>query len=204
MNDTYLRITGRGVREIREKGSRFIAEAIPVTSSEEVNAEFEAIRKREFKATHHCYAFRLAPDGTVFGFSDAREPVGTAGPPILQRIEARGLVDTLVVVTRYFGGRKLGTGGLIRAYGDAAAEVLNACPVAEHVLRVPLRLRFDYPDTSPVLHVLSRFNAEIRDTRYAEGTELIVGVRRSQVDAFRDAYREALGGRAEAEMIRAP
>lgn len=201
LSDTYLSIVGREVREIREKGSRFIAEAMPVKTPDQVPMEVEAIRKREFKATHHCYAFRLAPDGARFGYSDAREPVGTAGPPILRQIEGRGLVDTLVVVTRYFGGTKLGTGGLIRAYGDAAAEALNACPVAEHVMRVALRLSFDYSDTSPVMHVLSRFDTEIRDTRYTAGTELTVGVRRSQVDAFQDAFREALGGRGAAEIL---
>ncbi len=203
MEDIYLSIAGREIRETREKGSRFIAEAIPVHSQAEVAAEVEAIRKREFKATHHCYAFRLAPEGETFGYSDAREPAGTAGPPILRQIEGRQLVDTLVVVTRYFGGTKLGTGGLIRAYGDAAAEVLDTCKIEEHIIRTPLRLRFAYTDTSPVMHLLGQFDTEIQDTRYAEGTELIVGVRRSQVPSFQEAYREALAGRSEAEVLSA-
>lgn len=201
MEDVFLSIAGPEMREIKEKGSRFIAEAIPVRSQAEIDTEVEAIRKREFKATHHCYAFRLAPDGRTFGYSDAREPVGTAGPPILRQIEGRQLVNTLVVVTRYFGGTKLGTGGLIRAYGDAAAEVLNACTVEEHVMRTPMRLRFAYHDTSPVMHVLSQFDTEVQDTRYAEDTELIVGVRRSQVELFQEAYSEALSGRSHAEVV---
>ncbi len=142
MDDLYLTIAAHEVREIKVQGSRFIAEAFPVRTRDEINERVEAIRKREFKASHHCTGFRLGQSREVFGFSDAREPVGSAGPPILRQIDARLLTFTLVVVTRYFGGTKLGTGGLIRAYGDAAAEVLDACAVEEHVIRTRLRLRF--------------------------------------------------------------
>lgn len=195
MEDTFRTIAGRELAETREKGSRFIAEAIPVATPEAAAAEIEAIRRREFAATHHCTAYRLGPDGDDFSFNDAGEPRGTAGPPILRQIDALGLTDTLVVVTRYFGGTKLGTGGLVRAYGDAAAAVLARCRIEEHVIRTPVRVRFRYDDTSPAMHTIHLFDAVIADTVYTDETELVVAVRRSQADAFRAAFVDNLAGR---------
>lgn len=199
MTDTYTTIEARALAETRVKGSRFIAEAIPVSTAEAAEAEIAAIQKREFAATHHCTAYRLGPEGDVFRYNDAGEPRGTAGQPILRQIDARGLTDVLVVVTRYFGGTKLGTGGLIRAYGDAAAEVLKQCRPVEHVIRIPLRLYFRYDDTSPAMHTLHQFDIEIVDTKYTNATEMVIAIRRSQVDAFRHAFIENLGGRGRVE-----
>src|SRR5690606_11612852 len=123
--DTYRVVAGTARAELREKGSRFIAEVFPVETEEEAAAAIEAVRRREHAATHHCTAYRLGPEGELFRASDDGEPSGTAGLPILRQIEARGLTNTLVVVTRYFGGTKLGRGGLIRAYGEAAARALD-------------------------------------------------------------------------------
>ena len=125
MSDTYLTIGGYARAEIKIKGSRFIAEAMPVARVEAAEKEIAAVCKREFNATHHCTAYRIGPNGDVFRYNDDGEPSGTAGIPILRQIDGRSLTDTLVVVTRYFGGTKLGTGGLIRAYGDAARQVLE-------------------------------------------------------------------------------
>lgn len=120
MSDTFHTIARAAEAEIKVDGSRFLAEAIPVDSRATVASEIEAIREREHKATHHCTAYRLGRDGADARSNDDGEPTGTAGPPILRQIEARDLTNTLVVVTRYYGGTKLGTGGLVRAYGDAA------------------------------------------------------------------------------------
>lgn len=201
MSDTFLVINRSATAEIKVKGSRFLAEALPVTSTAEAEDEIAAIRKRAYDATHHCTAYRIGPSGEIFRFNDDGEPSGTAGAPILRQIDGRGLTDTLVVVTRYYGGTKLGTGGLIRAYGDAAAEVLDIAPVRRHVIRVPVRLCFGYPDTSPAMHTVSRFDTEIQETRYTEETEMIVGLRRSEVDAFVEAFVEALAGRGVAEVL---
>ena len=134
-------------------------------------------------------------------FNDDGEPSGTAGAPILRQIDARELTHTLVVVTRYYGGTKLGTGGLIRAYGEAAALALDAAPVEQHTRRTRLRLRFAYADTSPAMHTLSRFDTEIVETHYSDETEIVVGVRRSEVEAFRTAFTEALAGRGTVEPL---
>lgn len=196
MTDSYRTLARPASAEPpKTKGSRFIGEAFPVATEEEATARLEAVRKREHAATHWCWAYRLGVEGDAFRYSDDGEPSGSAGAPILRQIEARDLTHTLVVVTRYYGGTKLGTGGLVRAYGEAAALALDAAPVAERIVRTELRLRFAYDDTSPAMHTVSRFDAEIAEQHYTEDTELVVRVRRSEADALRAAFVEALGGR---------
>lgn len=198
MPDSYRTIAAPALAELpRIKGSRFLGEAFPVSTEAEAEARLEAVRRREHAATHHCWALRLGTDGQRFRSSDDGEPSGTAGLPILRQIDARELTDVLVVVTRYYGGTKLGTGGLVRAYGEAAAAVLEEARVRVRLERVPLRLRFAYDDTSPAMHVLHAFEAEIAEQHYGEATELVVLVRRSRAGALREAFTEALGGRGE-------
>lgn len=177
--------------------SRFIADAFPVGAAEDAERRIETVRERERKAAHHCTAYRIGVSGDTFRYNDDGEPSGTAGPPILRHIEARDLTNTLVVVTRYFGGTKLGTGGLARAYGEATAAVLDAATVVKHVARVQVRVRFAYDDTTPARQVLRRFDVEVQDEAYSDVTELAVGVRRSEADAFVEAFTNALGGRGE-------
>lgn len=197
MADTF-RTLGRPTHiDLKVADSRFIADAVRVQSVENAKQHIGAVQQREHKATHHCTAYRIGPAGDTFRYDDDGEPSGTAGPPILRQIEARDLTNTLVVVTRYFGGTKLGTGGLVRAYGDAAAAVLDAARIVEHVERVPIRLRFAYDDTTPARQVLRQFDAEVLDETYSDVTVLRVGVRRSEADAFLEAFTNALGGRGE-------
>jgi uncharacterized YigZ family protein len=190
-----------GEAEIKVKGSRFLAEALPAADEDAAEAAIAAIRKREYNATHHCTAYRIGPAADLFRFNDDGEPSGTAGQPILRQIEARDLTNTLVVVTRYYGGTKLGTGGLIRAYGEAASLALDAASVQQCILRERLRLRFGYDDTSPAMHTISQFDAEIQETHYSDATEIVVGVRRSQVEGFLNTYTNALGGRGEIARV---
>lgn len=195
MSDSYLELSKGARTELKAKGSRFIAEAIPVSSVEEAEEEVGRIRKRDYNASHHCIAYRLGPDGSVFRSSDDGEPSGSAGRPILRQIEGRGLTNTLVVVTRYFGGTKLGTGGLVRAYGDAAAAALDAASFSTVILRSSIRVTFAYADTSPAMHTIQRFDTVIEETDYGDETSLRVAVRMSQADAFVAAFLEALSGR---------
>lgn len=201
MEDTYYTLGDFARAEIKIKGSRFIAEALRVETVPEAEDAIDAIRKREYNATHHCTAYRIGPAGKTFRMQDDGEPSGTAGAPILRQIDARRLTNTLVVVTRYFGGTKLGTGGLVRAYGDAASDVLAAAPVEERVVRDRVRLRFGYDDTSPAMHTLNQFAALMLETHYTEETEIIAGVRRSEVEAFIETFVQALHGRGLAERI---
>ncbi len=194
-SDTYRTLAGRSAAEVKRRSSRFLAEALPAHDEAVAEQEVEKIRRREHKATHHPWAYRLGLGEDRFRYDDDGEPSGTAGAPILRQIDGLGLTNALVVVTRYYGGTKLGTGGLARAYGDAAGEALAAARVEVRTLRTPLCLRFAYDDTAPVRRLIEQFDAEVREERYSAETEWVVGVRRSEAEAFRAAFTNALGGR---------
>jgi uncharacterized YigZ family protein len=200
MNDTYYTIGRNAQAEITVKHSRFIADAIPVESEDAAKAEIEMIRKREYNASHHCSAYRVGPEGETFRYSDDGEPSNTAGAPIFRQIEGRDLTNTLVVVTRYYGGTNLGTGGLIRAYGGAASRVLDDAPTVERILRQRVSLRFDYDDTSPAMHTIAQFDAPILETNYSDITQIIVAVRRAELDALAATFTSALAGRGTVEI----
>jgi uncharacterized YigZ family protein len=193
--DTYRTLAASATIEIKVEGSRFIGEAVPVGNRAAAEERIAAIQQRERDATHHCTAYRMGVSGDTFRYSDDGEPTGTAGPPLLRQIDARDLTNTLVVVTRYYGGTKLGTGGLARAYGSAAAEALDAAPVAERVIRVPVRIEFAYDDTSAANRLLQPFDVEVVDRDYTDVTRWTVAVRRSEVEAFQDAFVNALADR---------
>lgn len=201
MVDTYYTLEAEGTATQKVDGSRFLAEAAPVADREEASERIGIIREREHQATHHCTAFRLGVEGTDFQYNDDGEPSGTAGQPILRQIDARNLTNTLVVVTRYFGGTKLGTGGLMRAYGDAAAAALDRASIVERVVRVPVRIQFAYDDTAPAQKVLQHFDTTVEDSTYTDVTTLTVGVRASDVDAFVEAFTNALSARGEVVRV---
>ena len=200
MADTYRVLKSTFRAEIKVKGSRFIARAVPVRSPESVQFALDTIRREDRDARHHCTAYRLGPSGDDFRFNDDGEPSGTAGRPIFRQIEGHDLTNTLVVVTRYFGGTKLGTGGLIRAYSDAAREALDHAPVDVIVRRKPVSVKFAYADTSPAMHTISRFDAEILETEYGEETRIELGVRYSEAPGFIEAFENALSGRCQIDI----
>ncbi|TDI76186.1 MAG: DUF1949 domain-containing protein [Bacteroidetes bacterium] len=182
---------------IKEKGSRFISRAIPVTTREQASVELALLKKKEYDATHHCSAYRIGPTGELYRSSDDGEPSGTAGVPILRQIESAGITDTLVVVTRYYGGTKLGTGGLIRAYGDAAAAVLRSASTERITHRESVKISFDYADTSPAMFTIQQFDAKVGATEYGDLTVIEVLVKRSEAEAFRQLFINALSGRGK-------
>ena len=195
MSDAYRTLDASSTAEHTVEGSRFLAEAVPVPDREAAEERIAEVRAREHKATHHCSAYRIGPSGDTFRYDDDGEPSGTAGAPLLQQIDARDLTNTLVVVTRYFGGTELGTGGLARAYGTAAARALEAAPVEERVVRVPVRIEYAYDDTTPAEQVLRRFDTTEIESHYTDVTTRTVGVPRSEVQSFVEAFTNALGGR---------
>ena len=197
MLDQYRMPAAGATAEIKVRGSRFIAEARPVAEASAAEAAIAEVRRAAHDATHHCSAYRVGVDGAVARVNDDGEPGGTAGAPILRRIDALGLTQTLVVVVRYYGGTKLGTGGLARAYGEAAGAALEKVPVRTCVIRLSMQVRFRYEDTAPAMRTLSRFDVKVKEETYTAETRLVVGVRRSQAEAFRAAFVEALGGRGE-------
>lgn len=181
--------------ETKVLGSRFLARAFCVDDEAAVASTLARLRKAEYDATHHVSAYRLGPETLRERADDDGEPSGSSGPPVLRQIAGRDLVNALVVVTRWYGGTKLGTGGLVRAYGEAAALALDAAGVETVTRRVPVVVRFAYADTSAALHAVGRFDAVTTDTAYGEDTALHLAVRASQADALAAAFVDATAGR---------
>jgi len=198
---THSTLAGDADLEIDKiKGSRFWAFARPVADEAEARAFVDELR-RLHKAGHHCHAWRLGlGEDPLTRSSDDGEPGGTAGRPILREIEARGLRDVCVVVLRWFGGTKLGTGGLVRAYGGAARALLEEAPTLEIQVTRSVRLRFDYPDTALVEGVLRERGLSPAASDYGADVSLSVEVPPEDLDALAAALREATGGRLELEL----
>lgn len=177
------------------KGSRFIARVAPVRDAADIERFLTACREELPDAGHHCFAWRLAGADRM-RYSDDGEPSGTAGRPILQEIDGRDLVDVAVVVMRYFGGTRLGTGGLVRAYGGAAAAALDAAEVVESRIVQSLIVTFDYPLTGPVQGVLSAYGLEPTAADYGAEVRLELAVPEEQVDEVRRALVDGTHGAA--------
>ncbi len=161
--DSFFTLSAPGAGEFKDRGSRFLAYAYPVTSEEEALHRLEALRKEHFKARHHCFAWRLGLDGQRFRANDDGEPSGTAGRPILGQIDAAGLTDVVLVVVRYFGGTLLGASGLIHAYRESAAEALRQAPRVEKIMQERFVLSVAYallPDLQNALKKDSRFSPQ--------------------------------------------
>ena len=159
--DNYHTIAASVEAEYKEKGSRFIAYAFPVSTEIEVVSRLEEIKALHFKASHHCYAYVLGVDRSQFRANDDGEPSGSAGRPILGQIHSFGLTNTLVIVVRYFGGTKLGVSGLITAYKEASRMVLAEAPVVQEFISDTFLLTFTYEHMGHILNVLKEQSLEM-------------------------------------------
>ncbi|MBS1664688.1 MAG: YigZ family protein [Bacteroidetes bacterium] len=159
--DFYYTIEKGAVAEFKDRGSKFIGYAYPVKSVEEFKDRLNEIKKEHPKATHHCFAYRIGLDGTTYRVSDDGEPSGTAGRPILGQIDSKGLVNTLVVVVRYFGGTLLGVPGLINAYKSAAALALQIAPLAQKQVEKEYVVQFDYTQVNEIMTVVKQYNCRV-------------------------------------------
>lgn len=157
----YTTISAPGEAVFRDRGSRFLAFAYPVSSPEEIKARLQALRKEHPKANHHCYGWRLGTTPDSYRAVDDGEPTGSAGRPILGQIDSAGLTNVLVVVVRYFGGTLLGVPGLINAYKVSTAEALAPLPRLECWIERRVLISFDYPAMGEVLHLLKGVEATI-------------------------------------------
>ena len=167
-NDSFITIGESCKIEFTEKKSVFIASAYIVQSDEEAESIINSVRNKYSDATHNCYGYILRTGGTK-RFSDDGEPSGTAGMPILNVIEKMGLCNTLVVVTRYFGGIKLGAGGLVRAYSTSAAQALTCAGQAVYVKGCRGRVEVDYDDFGNVERMLLQSGCIIEEKQFASG-----------------------------------
>ena len=195
VTDEYTTISKGCRREIKVQGSRFIADAMPAEDASAAENFIASIRREFHDATHHCYAYRL--QGDEVRSNDDGEPGGTAGRPILGSIDHDGLVGVIVVVTRYFGGVKLGPGGLARSYAEAARLALSGAPRERRYRTETLLIAFPHAVTGTVMHLLEQTGAAIMGTSYDEEAHLTVEIRRSKAQEFRRAVIEQTGGKAK-------
>lgn len=184
--DIFKTISGPSEGLFKDKGSRFIAYAYPISSPDEVKPLVDAIKKEHHAARHHCYSYRLGYDGAVFRANDDGEPSGTAGKPILGIIDSLGLSDVLVVVVRYFGGILLGVPGLIRAYREATADALANAVVIEKTATRRYRLEFDYLQMNLVQQFLKTEGLKASSQEFDLQCAICVDVPLSQEESLLD------------------
>ncbi len=186
---------GRAEAEVREQGSRFLAYLAPAATSEAAKELLEGLRKRYPDATHHCFAWRIGwpPEERA---ADAGEPAGTAGQPMLRALAGAGMTDVVAVVVRWFGGTKLGKGGLARAYTAATQAALAALPTQHQLPRRRFRLCVPYERIGAVKRLVRAPAVELASETYLAAAELVLAVVESEVSAFL-ATLEELGLVAE-------
>ncbi len=183
----YNTIDHQAKTEIKIKGSRFIAHADPVSSKEQCEEIISAYQKKYHSASHVCFAYRVGiKDRIIHRCSDAGEPAGTAGSPIQNVIAGLNLTNVIVLVIRYFGGTKLGIGGLIRAYTESTQSVLQKTEILQKEITANLHFQFSYEYLNLVLSELSAQNSQIVEQKYSEIVELIVTVPRRRTKIIRE------------------
>lgn len=196
MADRYLTVAGTGVHEIEIRRSRFLCALAPVSSEEVAREVIAARRKAEPAARHHCHAFVLGTEGRAERSSDDGEPAGTAGTPMLEVLRRRELTDTVAVVTRYFGGVLLGAGGLIRAYGQAVSEAVDAIGVREYRRLRLVEVVVGYDRAGRLENDLRSSPYLLHATRFEELAHFDVGLAPGQADGFHAWLADLTGGEA--------
>lgn len=184
MRDEYRSIAATTRKTLRVEGSKFIATAVPVESLPRAEEAIGMVRKKFFDATHNCYAYAIGSERELFRHSDDREPTGTAGMKILSAVESVDVSDVLVVVTRYFGGTKLGIGGLGRAYFESARDALRSASYVLKQVTEELEILFPYDEINAVMTTISRAGAKIVETAYQDDVSLRVSVRKRNAPDF--------------------
>ncbi len=177
--DSYLTIAAPAEAYNRERSSKFLSYAYPVENEEQIREALDELRKRYFDATHHCYAWRLGPEGESFRANDDGEPSGTAGKPILGQMLSQGVTNCLVVVVRYFGGTKLGVPGLIAAYKEATQEVLAASQIVERTVDDIITIHFPYIVMNDVMKIVKDEQPRIEEQIFDNLCSFRLRIRRS-------------------------
>jgi uncharacterized YigZ family protein len=161
MNNYYLTITENSTAEFKDRGSKFIAIAMPLSTIEDFKNNMKGIKAAHPKADHFCFAYRIGIDKNTFRVSDAGEPSGSAGKPILGQIDSNKLTNVMVVVIRYFGGTLLGVPGLINAYKTATSFALQTVPTVQKELVTTLKIEFDYNQMNEIIKAIKQFRGNI-------------------------------------------
>ncbi|MER6615904.1 YigZ family protein [Streptomyces xantholiticus] len=200
MQEQYRTVAGEGVHETEINRSRFICALAPAATEEEAQAFVARIRKEHPTATHNCFAYVVGADAAVQKASDDGEPGGTAGVPMMQMLMRREIRYAVAVVTRYYGGVKLGAGGLIRAYGGVVGEALDAVGT---VTRKRFRLAtviVDHQRAGKLENDLRATGRQVREVAYADAVRIEIGLAESDVDSFRAWLADVTAGTARLEL----
>lgn len=193
----YHTVKGYGEHEIVIEKSRFIAHVDRAETEEEAQEFIQNIKKKHWNATHNCSAYLIGETDGIQKANDDGEPSGTAGVPILEVLKKKGLKDTVVVITRYFGGIKLGAGGLIRAYGKATSEGINATGVVERKLMKVMHTKVDYTWLGKLENELRSSVYAIKEIHYLDNVEIETFVEEEQTQNFTDWMIELTNGQCE-------
>jgi len=193
-NDTYKTLASPSEETMfKEKNSKFFGLAFPVSTEEEVKAILESVRKRHNSAGHCCYAFQLGTDKIYYRANDDGEPSNSAGMPIYGQIQSFGVTNVLVIVVRYFGGVKLGVGGLISAYRTGAQMTLEASDIIERTIDVYYTVKFGYQDMNKVMRVIKEKNLNIISQKMDMDCEMVIGTRKKNAPLVEEAFGNLYG-----------
>lgn len=192
----YKAVYEGGAGEVVEKKSRFIATVVSVQTEDEALQFIESVRKKYWDARHHCYAYVIGERAQLQRFSDDGEPGGTAGKPILEVIMGEEVRNVALVVTRYFGGTLLGTGGLVRAYSSAAKEGLASSVIITKIPGVKLRIGTDYNGLGKIQYILGQKGLEVLDAVYTEKVELEALIPEKILEDIKADITEGTNGQA--------
>jgi uncharacterized YigZ family protein len=191
--DEYRTVETSITAKLRVKKSLFIGTIAPASDKTSAEEFIQQIRRQYHDAAHHCFAFRV--DESVFRTSDDGEPVGTAGKPILSMLDKHQLFKVILVVTRYFGGIKLGTGGLIRAYSDCAEEVIGRATICQHYNFEKVVIHFPFELINKVRKTVHRFRGKIKEDADTSGMQAEIEILPSKMELFRQELLTATSGK---------
>ena len=189
-NDTYKTIGETSEGLYKEKGSKFIAYAFPVTSEDEIKSHIANLKKEYYDARHHCYAYMLGADKKNFRANDDGEPSSTAGKPILGQILSKDLTNILIVVIRYFGGTKLGVSGLIHAYKTAAAEAIENTNILDKTVNDIYDINFDYLVMNDVMKIIKDDQPKQLGQDFNLTCKITLSIRQSEVDRIIEKFNK--------------
>ncbi|MBU5438217.1 YigZ family protein [Tissierella sp. MSJ-40] len=201
MNNVYRTIHNYGEEEVIINKSRFIGYAMPINNEEEALAFIDKIKTKHRDATHNVYAYVVGDNNNIQRFNDDGEPSGTAGIPVLEVIKKEDLRNVVVVVTRYFGGIKLGTGGLIRAYTKGAKIGLDAGIIVERILHTKIKIRVDYTLYGKIENYLMTNGYLVDDVIFDDGVNIFVYIKFSEVESFNKTIIDLCSGNVMMEEI---
>lgn len=175
---------------IKEKGSKFIGVAFPLSNDADLKKKLEKIRAEHPKATHHCYAFRLGLNGENYRANDDGEPSGSAGLPIYNQLLAHDITNVLLIVVRYYGGTKLGVSGLVKAYKECAKETIEAAEIITKELETQIQISFSFEKQNQIFTLLNKFDAKIQDFLSDEDCRISATVRSSAKENISEQLSE--------------